>query len=161
MSISPIGTLVPTLAPNSIIRAGIPLPDNFNATDVSVSLGSLLDSGTWTPVVSGESYSEIVTIQSAKYSRVGSIVTCSLMIDIVLDAAKTQARFEFSLPIASNFTTSEDATGIVAFNGDIAEFISWDLNSRTTTDTIQIAVTSVTTGFNYQYLYVMLQYEIK
>jgi hypothetical protein len=44
MSTSPIGTLVPTLAPNAIIRAGIPLSDNFNATDVAVSLGSLLDS---------------------------------------------------------------------------------------------------------------------
>jgi hypothetical protein len=45
MSISPIGTRVPTIAPNAIIRAGIPLSDNFNATDVAVSLGSLLDSG--------------------------------------------------------------------------------------------------------------------
>lgn len=44
MSISPIGTRVPTIASNSIIRAGIPLPDNFNATDVAVSLGSLLAS---------------------------------------------------------------------------------------------------------------------
>lgn len=42
MSTSPIGTLLPTLAPNSIIRAGIPMSDNFNATDVAVTLGSLL-----------------------------------------------------------------------------------------------------------------------
>jgi hypothetical protein len=42
MSISPIGTIVHTLSPNSIIRAGIPLLDNFNATDVSVSVESLL-----------------------------------------------------------------------------------------------------------------------
>ena len=44
MSISPIGTRVPTIATNAIIRAGIPLSDNFNATDVAVSLGSLLAS---------------------------------------------------------------------------------------------------------------------
>ena len=42
MSTSPIGTRVPTLAPNSIIRAGIPMQDNFNATDVAVSVESLL-----------------------------------------------------------------------------------------------------------------------
>jgi hypothetical protein len=42
MSISPIGTRVPTLSPNSIIRAGIPLQDNFNATDVAVTVESLL-----------------------------------------------------------------------------------------------------------------------
>jgi hypothetical protein len=44
MSTSPIGTRVPTLSPNSIIRAGIPLQDNFNATDVAVTVESLLAS---------------------------------------------------------------------------------------------------------------------
>ena len=43
MSTSPIGTRVPTLSPNSIIRAGIPLSDDFNATDVAVSVQSLLE----------------------------------------------------------------------------------------------------------------------
>jgi hypothetical protein len=42
MSTSPIGTRVPALSPNSIIRAGIPLSDNFNATDVAVTVESLL-----------------------------------------------------------------------------------------------------------------------
>jgi hypothetical protein len=42
MSTSPIGTRVATISLNSIIRAGIPLSDDFNATDVSVSVDSLL-----------------------------------------------------------------------------------------------------------------------
>jgi hypothetical protein len=42
MSTSPIGTRVSTLSPNSIIRAGIPLQDDFNATDVAVTVESLL-----------------------------------------------------------------------------------------------------------------------
>ena len=42
MSTSPIGTRVPTLSPNSIIRAGIPLSDNFNASDVAITVESLL-----------------------------------------------------------------------------------------------------------------------
>lgn len=43
MSTSPIGTRVPTLSPNSIIRAGIPLSDDFNASDVAISVQSLLE----------------------------------------------------------------------------------------------------------------------
>jgi hypothetical protein len=161
MSTSPIGTRVPTLAPNAIIRAGIPLSDNFNATDVAVSLGSLLDSGSWTPVVSGVTYSEIVNILAANYSRVGTIVTCSLFIDVELNAAETQADFQFSLPVASDFTNVKDAFGIIAFNGNITEFIAWGIQADTATNKIVINVQSTTAGIGYQYLYVMLQYEIK
>jgi len=161
MSTSPIGTRVPTLAPNAIIRAGIPLQDNFNATDVAVSLESLLSSGNWTPVVSGETYDEIVDILAANYSRVGSIVTCSLMINVQLDAAETQAAFQFSLPVASTFTNAKDVFGIVAFNGDKSEFIGWGISADVATNKIIINVESTTTGINYQFLYVMLQYEIK
>jgi hypothetical protein len=161
MSTSPIGTVVPTLAPNSIIRAGIPLQDNFNATDVAVPLESLLSSGNWTPVVSGVTYSEDVTIIGANYSRVGSIVTCSLFIDVELDAGETQASFQFSLPVASDFTNAKDAFGIVAFNGDLTEFTGWQIAADVATNKIGIAVASLTAAFSYQSLYVMLQYEIK
>lgn len=88
MSTSPIGTRVPTLSPNSIIRAGIPMSDNFNASDVSVTVESLLalvpggvtvSSGIWTPVLSGFSGGLTTgTITRAFYSRVGDIVTCTI-----------------------------------------------------------------------------------
>jgi hypothetical protein len=161
MSTSPIGTRVPTLAPNAIIRAGIPLQDNFNATDVAVTLESLLSSGTWTPVVSGETYDEIVDILAANYSRVGSIVTCSLMIAVQLDGGETAADFQFSLPVASDFTNAKDAFGIIASNGDITEFLAWGISADVATNKIKIQFQSTTAGFGYQYLYVMLQYEIK
>jgi hypothetical protein len=130
-------------------------------TSKQIELGNIISSGNWTPVVSGETYSESVTIQGANYSRVGSIVTCSLMIDVQLDGGETQADFQFSLPVASDFTNAKDAFGIIASNGDITEFVSWDLNANTTTNKIAISVQSTTAGILYQFLYVMLQYEVK
>jgi hypothetical protein len=130
-------------------------------TSKQIELGNIVSSGNWTPVVSGETYSEIVTIQGANFSRVGSIVTCSLFIDVELDAAETQARFLISLPVASDFTNNKDAFGIIAFNGDITELVGWEMQADTANNKINIGVDSTTTGWTYQFLYVMLQYEVK
>jgi hypothetical protein len=130
-------------------------------TSSQIELGNIISSGNWTPVVSGETYDEIVDIVAANYSRVGSIVTCSLMIEIQLDGAETSADFQFSLPVASDFTNVKDAFGIIASNGDITEFIAWGISADVATNKIKIEVQSTTAGILYQYLYVMLQYEIK
>ena len=129
-------------------------------TSSQIELGNIVSSGNWTPVVSGETYSEIVTIQRANYSRVGSIVTCSLFIDVELDASETQADFQFSLPVASDFANAKDAFGIVAYNGDISEFIGWAIGADVATNKIAIAVTSTTAAWSFQSLYVILQYEV-
>jgi hypothetical protein len=130
-------------------------------TSKQIELGNIVSSGNWTPVVSGVTYDEIVDIVAANYSRVGTIVTCSLMIQVQLDAAETSADFQFSLPVASDFTNVKDAFGIIAFNGDLTEFTGWQISADVATNKIVIAVSSATTGINYQYLYAMLQYEIK
>jgi hypothetical protein len=83
------------------------------------------------------------------------------MINVQLDAAETSADFQLSLPVASDFTNVKDAFGIIAFNGDLTEFTGWQISADVATNKIVIAVSSATTGINYQYLYVMLQYEIK
>ena len=124
MSTSPIGTRVPTIAPNAIIRAGIPLSDNFNATDVAVTVESLLalvppstivESGTWTPTFSGASGAVAsATLTSAKYSRVGTIVTCTIRGVVNVDFSGVDAgEFIFTFPIA---TASDNAIGAVNLN---------------------------------------------
>ena len=98
MSTSPIGTRVPTLAPNSIIRAGIPMSDNFNATDVAVSLEAIAVSGEWLPEVSatseGGTMDEIIPF---RYIKVGSMVFFSGFIYFTLEAASTNDSFTLSL----------------------------------------------------------------
>jgi hypothetical protein len=159
MSVSPIGTRVPTLAPNSIIRAGIPLQDNFNATDVAVSLESLLASGAYTPVVLATTYTEVPTVESANYSKVGSVVNCSIFLTLELDPTKTEATFSLSLPFATNIA-SKDLIGIIAFDGDKAEFLSWGVSYDATNGGVSLRAESATTGYTYQYLHVMFQYPI-
>jgi len=98
MSTSPIGTLVPTLAPNSIIRAGIPLQDNFNATDVAVTLEAIAVSGEWLPEVSvpsqGGTMDDIIPF---RYIKVGSMVFFSGWIYFTLEATSTGDSFTLSL----------------------------------------------------------------
>ena len=159
MSISPIGTRVPTLAPNSIIRAGIPMSDNFNATDVAVSVESLLASGAWTPEVLATTFAEVPTVDSAQYSKVGNVVNCSMFLSLELDPTKSSAGFTLSLPFATNID-SKDLIGIMAYDGDISEFLLWSVAYDPVNGGVGLGVTSSTNGYIYQYLHVMFQYQI-
>jgi hypothetical protein len=160
MSTSPIGTRVPTLAPNAIIRAGIPLSDNFNATDVAVSLESLLASGAWTPELLATTFAEVPTVVSAQYSKVGNVVNCSMFLSLELDPTKSSAGFTLSLPFATSILDSKDLIGIIAFNGDKAEFLSWSIAFDTVNGGVSLGVESSTNGYIYNYLHVMFQYLI-
>jgi hypothetical protein len=159
MSTSPIGTRVPTLAPNSIIRAGIPMSDNFNATDVAVSVESLLASGAYTPVVLATTYAEVPTIETAYYSKVGSVVSCSAFFSLELDPSKSSATFTLSLPFPSSSKNSKDLIGIMAYNGDQAEYLAWAIAYDPLNQGVALGVSSATNGYIYQYLHVMFQYQ--
>jgi|LakMenEpi03Aug12_release.lakeMendotaPanAssembly.Ray.scaffolds.fasta_scaffold733107_2 hypothetical protein len=159
MSTSPIGTRVPTLAPNAIIRAGIPLSDNFNATDVAVSVESLLASGAWTPAVLATTFAEVPTVISAQYSKVGNVVNCSMFLSLELDPNKSSAAFTLSLPFATSID-GKDLIGIMAYSGDISEFLLWSVGYDPVNGGVGLGVTSATNGFILQYLHVMFQYII-
>ena len=116
------------------------------------------ESGSFTPTVSNETYSEVVTPLAAYYSRVNDVVNCTYFLDVQLDGAETGASFELSLPVASNFTNAKDLVGIVAHNSDYTELVNWALSANTINNTAQIALTAVTAGYNYQYIYITVQY---
>jgi hypothetical protein len=162
MSTSPIGTRVPSLAPNAIIRAGIPLPDNFNATDVAVSLGSLLDSGAYTPTISGIVNGIGVDPTAATYIRVGNIVTVSAQLEITLDTGETTGSFEIELPVASNFTTSKECFGLMQWSsgGDMAEIIGLTIGASVTNNTCGVALETATAAITMPYCAIQFQYEI-
>ncbi len=132
MSASPIGTLVPKLSPNSIIRAGIPLSDNFNATDVSISVASLLaeaggEGGEWFPTFSDFSGAiASATLNLATYSKAGSIVTCTIQGSVTVDFSSPSGSFDLTLPVASasyqtigcvNIESPKQCNGIIKSGG--------------------------------------------
>jgi hypothetical protein len=118
------------------------------------------ESGSFTPTVSGESFSEVVTPLAAYYSRVNDVVNCTYFLGVLLDAAQTQAAFELSLPVASNFTNVKDLVGIISHDADSSELPTWSISANTTNNTAQILLTAVTSGYNYQYIYITIQYLI-
>lgn len=162
MSTSPIGTLVPTLAPNSIIRAGIPLQDNFNATDVAVTLESLLSSGSYTPTISGEVNGIIVNPNAATFIKVGSIVTVSAQLGIQLDTGETTGTFEISLPVASNFTSPKNLFGLMQWSnsGTLAEILSLSISAETTNNTCFVDIEVATPSLGMSYCAIQFQYEV-
>lgn len=159
MSTSPIGTVVPTLAPNSIIRAGIPLQDNFNATDVSVSLESLLSSGVYDPTISAETNGIVVTPNPTTFVKVGSIVTCFSQMEVQLDTGETTGSFEISLPFASEFTNPKQCTGLMQYK-IMSELVDGQITAETTNNTCSIILEVTTATLNMSYLNIQFQYEI-
>jgi hypothetical protein len=96
MSTSPIGTRVPTLAPNAIIRAGIPLSDNFNATDVAVSVESLLaSSGRFDVTFTGLEFRNIATTPLVVVQSNRAVIITSAA---AILTEQTEA-FNFDVPI--------------------------------------------------------------
>jgi hypothetical protein len=90
------------------------------ATDVSGAINELdtdiqalptLASGTWTPTISTTSNITATNVYTGRYLRVGDIVYFSVSIDINATSADNISLF-LSLPVASNFAASANATGI-------------------------------------------------
>lgn len=81
-------------------------------TTVATSGLTDLTAGTYTPTVGTTSNVSSSTAYSAQYLQVGSVVTVSGVIAIGATSV-ADTTVEISLPIVSNFTTSEHASGTV------------------------------------------------
>jgi hypothetical protein len=116
------------------------------------------ESGTFTPTVSNETYNEVVTPLATYYSRVNDVVNCTYFMSVALDTGQTQAAFELSIPVASNFANAKDLVGIVAHNDDTTELLSWQLSANTVNNTASITLASSTTAYTFDYIYITVQY---
>jgi hypothetical protein len=121
-----------------------------------------IESGAWnpTPTNSGGT-NPTISVLRGNYSRVGSVVTCSLFIEVDMDAAESVAQFTLDLPIASNFTNAKDAFGIVSFN-DIGngEFLGWNIQADVAGSQIEMQVISLSNSASFQFIQAILQYVI-
>jgi len=116
------------------------------------------ESGTFTPTVSNETYNEVVIPLATYYSRVNDVVNCTYYLEVQLDASELTAQFELSLPVATNFANIKDLIGIIAHNSNVSELSGWGISANTVNNTAEISLSAVTTGYNYQYIYITVQY---
>ena len=116
------------------------------------------ESGSFTPTVSNETYSEVVTPYTSFYTKVGDIVNVSIRLDVQLDAAQTDAAFELSLPVATTFSGPREVNGSITFDTNIGNVTSMALNSIPSGSTIQINITSNNAGDLFSYVFITAQY---
>jgi len=132
-------------------------------TSKQIEVGNMFSSGTYTPTVSAETNSIVATPNAATFIKVGSIVNCSIQIDIVLDAAETTGSFELSLPVASNFTNQKQCFGLMQYSfgpGTLAEIVGLSINAEVTNNTCEIQIETANVNASLAYCTLTFQYEV-
>ena len=121
-----------------------------------------IESGAWNPTATNTGGTNpVVSVSAGNYSRVGTVVTCSLFFEVGMDGAESVANFTLDLPIASNFANAKDAFGLVSYNniGD-GEFQGWIISADVASNEIEMEITSLTNGTAFQFIQAILQYVI-
>jgi len=136
--------------------------DSLEVTTPSVGVRNIEGmSGQWDPTPTNVIGSPTVSIISGNYSRVGTVVTCSLFLDVTMGVAEDACTFSLDLPIASNFSAEKDAFGIIAYNGSPSTNLElWNIRASVSNNNIEIELDASADELNLQYLYAILQYVI-
>lgn len=98
---------------NTLIYLSVTGAGGITFPQISNSVSGNLNGGTYTPVATvGTNVSSASTL-SAKYTRVGNIVTvCGQMSVATTAAANTESRVQITLPISSNIAAGNDVLGV-------------------------------------------------
>jgi hypothetical protein len=128
--------------------------------NIASALG--LDSGTYTPTISGETNGIIVDVNSATYMRIGSIVNCAVQLSITMDTGEDTGSFDLSLPVASDFTTAKDLIGSLqwAYLGFYDQIQGLTIGSNSSSNTCNIALLTKDVTAIMDYCNLTFQYEI-
>ena len=132
-------------------------------TSSQIEVGNMFSSGTYTPTVSGVVNAISATPNSATFIKVGSIVTCSIQMEITMDTGETTGSFELSLPVASDFASTKNLFGLMqcSTGGTIlAEIVTIDISAETTNNTCLVSLETATAAVNIQYVNMQFQYEV-
>jgi hypothetical protein len=147
MSIIPIGTVFPAVAPSALVRVGIPTGDGFYMNEGSIPLESIIpSSGTWTPVVSNITGGGTVTVQgSAFYQKIGDIVMCSFRIKMIPDTGANSERFDLTLPIepTANFAANNLVNGAITMVGNFPDIDQCNIKSATGAKQLDITISTI------------------
>jgi hypothetical protein len=117
------------------------------------------ESGTFTPVPSGENDCSVSVIGDCIYSRVNNVVTISYYLSVTMDGGINTGSFNMSMPVASNFANAREAFGVLTpITNAFSDLGFYVISADTTFDQITFQVDIVTAGgvidfvANIQYL---------
>jgi len=119
-----------------------------------------LSSGVYTPVVTDETYNEVVTVYDSFYQRIANIVNVSIRLEVALDAAEVNAQFKLSLPVSTTFTGARQVNGSITTETSIVSLTDTGLNSVPSTNKIEINLTAASAGDAFSFLLINAQYLI-
>lgn len=128
---------------------------NLHNNASGLSGASYIGSGTYTPTGAAQVNVTSVTVATAKYLRVGNVVTVSGTVDISATAATSFTRFSMTLPISSNLTALTDLAGAANFLSGSA-YGAAIVYADTTNDRAFFDFNSIGAGthnFTYSYTY--------
>ena len=138
------------------VQLGQGLGDKFNSVSVGTTdVISNISSGIYTPVYTagGSGYTSL-TLNQAQWIRVGNIVT--VMGNFNLDPNATTFGFSCTLPIASNFTSDQDLSGLGNTYSDATS--SGYIYANSSTDDIAfllMGANGAEVGWRYCYSYIV------
>jgi hypothetical protein len=131
-------------------------------TSSQIEVGKMFSSGSYTPTISGEVNGIVVTPIAATFIKVGSIVSVSAQIEVVLDTAQTTGSFELSLPVASDFTSQRELFGLMQFSyqGNLAEITDLTISAESTNNTCLVDISTANAAVSMSYCVIQFQYEV-
>lgn len=159
-----------TIQPDGYLHIGdAAIPAQIDATTLFARLGGVtytvyhsgnsaaVSAGSWTPTLSSTVNTDAVSASICQYTRVGDRVSFAGVINVDPTTASSTASVQLSLPVASNFSASTDAAGVLAAANVSGE--SGALYADTSADTLVIAFRAV--GTTLHSLYFSGMYQVK
>jgi hypothetical protein len=119
-----------------------------------------IPSGTWTPTISGLVNSISVTALGGVYSRVGNTVSAMAVFEATLGLVQNQGAFQFSLPIASNFTEDLNCIGTVVNGIALSDLVYFDVNADSDNNTVGVGLEGIAVNLTFPKLVIQIQYLI-
>jgi hypothetical protein len=129
------------------------------------NLNNNINSGTYTPVISGEVNGIVVNLNNdARFMRIGSNVIVFAQLEIIMDTGENTGSFEISLPVASELTSQKDCFGMMQLNQSGITTSELDvvvISAETTNNTCLVDVETLTAGFSMAYCTLQFTYQVQ
>ena len=129
------------------------------------NLNNNINSGTYTPVISGEVNGIVVNPNGdARFMRIGSNVIVFAQLEIIMDTGETTGSFEISLPVASNLTSQKDCFGMMQLTEQGITTSELDvvwISAEITNNTCLVELETITTGATLSYCTLQFTYQVQ